>query len=87
MIDFRFLYEMDIPHRAVAVYQYLFFRANEDGQCWPSVPRIARDIKLSERTVRRAIGELREAGLIETEQQYRMSGGKSSLLFTIVKKR
>lgn len=87
MIDFSFLYEMDIPHHAVVVYQYLFFQANQDGQCWLSVPRIASDIKLSERTVRRAIGELRKAGLIETEQRYRMSGGKSSLLFTIAKKR
>lgn len=78
-----FLYRMDLPHRAVAVYVYLYDRANREGQCWSAVPTIAREIKLSEATVRRAIKDLRKAGLIETEQRYRMRGGKSSLLFQL----
>lgn len=78
-----FLYRMDLPHRAVAVYVYLYDRANREGQCWPAVPTIAREIKLSEATVRRAIKDLRKAGLIETEQRYRTKGGKSSLLFQL----
>ena len=78
-----FLYRMELPHRAVAVYIYLFDRANKEGQCWPAVPTIAREIKLSEATVRRAIRDLRKAGLVETEQRYRTKGGKSSLLFQL----
>ncbi|MCI9126181.1 MAG: helix-turn-helix domain-containing protein [Eubacterium sp.] len=78
-----FLYRMDLPHRAVAVYVYLYDRANREGQCWPAVPTIAREIKLSEATVRRAIKDLRNAELIETEQRYRTKGGKSSLLFQL----
>ena len=78
-----FLYRMDLPHRAVAVYVYLYDRANREGQCWPAVPTIAREIKLSEATVRRAITDLRNAELIETEQRYRTKGGKSSLLFQL----
>lgn len=78
-----FLYKMDLPHRAVAVYIYLFDKANKDGECWPSVPTISREIKLSEATVRRAIKDLRNAGLLETEQRYRTKGGKSSLLFKL----
>lgn len=78
-----FLYRMDLPHRAVAVYVYLYDRANREGQCWPAVPTIAREIKLSEATVRRAIKDLRKAGVIETEQRYRTKGGKSSLLFQL----
>ena len=85
MVDMRFLYEMELPHRAVAVYQYLFFRADREGQCWPAVPTIAKDLKLSEKTVRRSIKDLQKAGLIETEQRYRRSGGKSSLLFRVKK--
>ena len=50
-----FLYRMELPHRAVAVYLYLYDRANRDGECWPSIPTIARELKLSESTVRRAI--------------------------------
>ncbi|MGN0499678.1 MAG: helix-turn-helix domain-containing protein [Ruminococcus sp.] len=83
MSKFTFLYQMDLPHRAVAVYTYLHDRANKNGECWPSVPTIAKEIKLSQATVRRAIKDLRKAGIIETEQRYREQGGKSSLLFRV----
>ena len=44
---------------------------------------IAGDIKLSPATVRRAIKDLKNIGLLETQQRYREQGGKSSLLFKI----
>ena len=75
---------MDLPHRAVAVYTYLHDRADKNGECFPSVKTIAGDIKLSPATVRRAIKDLKEVGLIETKQRYREHGGKSSLLFKII---
>lgn len=80
---FDFLYRMDLQHRAVAVYIYLADRANKDGECWPSIPTIARELKLSQSTVRRALQDLRKAELLETEQRYRAKGGKSSLLFRL----
>ena len=64
-----------------AILSQLADRNGVTGQCWPAVPTIAREIKLSEATVRRAIRDLRKAGLVETEQRYRTKGGKSSLLF------
>lgn len=64
---------MDLPHRA-----------DKNGECWPSVNTIAGDIKLSPATVRRAIKDLKKAGLIETKQRYREQGGKSSLLYKIL---
>lgn len=51
---------MDLPHRAFTVYRYLLDRANKDGECWPSVNKIAGDIKLSPATVRRAIKDLKK---------------------------
>ena len=81
MSRLSFLYRMDLPHRAVAVYTYLYDRANKTGECWPSVKTIAGDIKLSPATVRRAIKDLKKAGLIKTEQRYREKGGTSTLLF------
>ena len=83
MSRLTFLYQMDLPHRAVAVYTYLYDRANKNGECWPSVKTIASDIKLSPATVRRANKDLKKAGLIETKQRYRVKGGKSSLLFKL----
>lgn len=77
------LYQMDLPHRVVAVYTYLHDRVNKNGECWPSVKTIANDIKLSPATVRRAIRDLKKAGLIKTEQRYREKGGKSTWLLRI----
>lgn len=84
MSRLTFLYQMDLPHRAVAVYTYLYVRANKNGECWPSVKTIAGDIKLSPATVRRAIKDLKNAKLITTKQRYRSNGEKSSLLFKII---
>ena len=81
-----FLYRMDLPNRAVSVYIYLFDRADKNGECWPAIPTIAKELKLSESTVRRASKDLKKAGLITTEQRYREKGGKSSLLYKLQKK-
>lgn len=78
-----FLYRTELPHRAVAVYIYLADRTNENNECWPAIPIIASDLKLSPSTVRRGIRDLKKAGLLETEQRYRKKVGKSSLLFRL----
>ncbi len=78
-----YIYRMELPHRAVSVYIYLSDRANKNGECWPAIPTIASDLKLSQSTVRRALRDLRKAELIETKQRYRTKGGKSSLLYKI----
>lgn len=83
MSKLTFLYQMDLPHRDVSVYIYLYDRADKNGECLPSVNTITGDIKLSPATVRRAIKDLKKAGLIKTEQRYREKGGKSTLLFRL----
>ena len=83
MRNFTELYRMDLPHRAISVYRYLADRANKDGICWPSIPTISRDLKLSESTTRRALDDLRKASLIQTELRYRENGGNSSLLYKL----
>ena len=47
------------------------------------IPTIVAELKLSQSTVRRALHDLRKAGLIEIEQRYRTKGGKSSLLYKL----
>ena len=88
MSRFDFLYRIGLPHRAVSVYLYLSDRANKDGEGWPvpAIPTVARELKLSESTIRRALWDLRNAGLLETEQRHREKGGKSSLLYRIREK-
>lgn len=77
------IYRSELPHRAVSVYTYLSDRANKEGECWPAIPTIARELKLSQSTVRRALQDLRKEGLISTEQRLRDNGGKSSLLYSL----
>lgn len=84
MRNFTHLYKMDLPHRAIAVYIYLADRANKDGICWPAIPTIARDLKLSESTVRRAVNDLRKQGLLRTNQRFRDNGGNSSLRYALI---
>lgn len=83
MSRINFIYRTELPYRAVAVYIYLADRANKNGECWPAIPTIASELKLSQSTVRRAILDLKKEGLLETEQRYRRGGGKSSLLYKI----
>ena len=85
MRSFTELYRMDLPHRAISVYIYLSDRAGKDNTCWPSIPTISKDLKLSESTTRRALNDLRRAGLIQTEQRYRENGGNSSLRYSLCK--
>lgn len=83
MQNLTHLYKQDLPHRAVAVYIYLADRANKQGTCWPAIPTIARDLKLSESTTRRAIHDLKKAGLLQKESRYRENGGCSSNLYQL----
>ena len=78
-----FLYNTDLPHRAISVYTYLYDRANKRGECWPAISTISKDLKLSSSTIRRGLKDLKKECLIVTEQRYRAKGGKSSLLYTI----
>jgi len=49
----------------VAVYCYLANRADKNGECFPSVRRIAEDLSISKSTVFRAFNELEESGSLE----------------------
>ena len=82
----NFIYNTDLPHRAVTVYIYLYDRANKQGECWPAISTISKDLKLSPSTVRRALKDLKKECLLETEQRYRTKGGKSSLLYKLSSK-
>ena len=77
------IYSDNLPSCAVYVYMYLVNRANTDGQCWPPVRRIAKDLSLSPSTVKRAIEDLTSHGYIKIEQRFRKSGVNSSLMFTV----
>lgn len=72
-----------LPHRAKAVYMYLQDRMDGQRQCWPSIPRIAADLRLSESTVKRALRELERQGYINRYRRKRENGGWTSNLYLL----
>ncbi len=74
-----------LSHRARSVYMYLHDRSNREQACWPSVKTIATELALSPATVKRAIQDLKEFGYIETTQRWRDNGGKSTLLYKLLR--
>ena len=74
----NFLYCMELPHRAKLVYLYLYDRRNKDNVTWPGLNTIARDLSLSRSTVKRAIQDLEDAGLVRKEAHYRDNGSATS---------
>lgn len=60
-------------------------RANKEGTCYPAIGTIARDLHLSASTVKRAVSDLEKDGFIRKKQRWRENGGRSSLLFEILK--
>ena len=75
--------DADLPARARLVYMYLQDRANKDGSCWPAVKTIARDLKLSRSTVKRALRDLEQTGYLKKQAQYRGTGSCTSNLYTL----
>ena len=80
---FTSVYTSELPHRARAVYMYLHDRADKDGKCYPAIGTIARELKLSRSTVKRAISDLEQSGHLRKEQRWRENGGKSSNMYYI----
>ena len=80
---FTEIYAKELPHRAKAVYMYLKDRSNKEGQCYPAISTVAKELQLSRRTVERAIDDLVRAGLVTKEQRWRENGGRGSPLFNL----
>ncbi len=75
------IYASGIRLRAKLVYYYLRGRCDKEGKCFPSVKTIARDLDVSESTVRRALRELESKGYLKKEQRYRKNNGNTSNMY------
>lgn len=83
MYNMEGLYQSDLPKRAILVYMYLSDRAGKEGRCFPAVPTIAKQTKLSEATVHRAIKDLEKGGFLYVTGRQRPNGADSSNLYTL----
>lgn len=83
MLIKRNIYDMCLPHRAVAVYMYLCDRAGKDGESFPSHSTIASDLRVSVSTVKRALDDLTRAGCLEKQARFQPRGGQRSNLYKV----
>ncbi len=83
MILPRRIYDLGLSHKAVSVYCYLANCADKNGECYPSVRRIAEDLSINKSTVFRAFNELEEQGLLKRFPRYHTQGGRRSSLYKI----
>ena len=83
MIFPRRIYDLGLSHKAISVYCYLANRADKNGECFPSVRRIAEDLSIDKSTVYRAFNELEERNLLERKARYHTQGGRRSSLYKI----
>ena len=72
--------DQDLSHRARTVYMYLKDRSDAGNTCWPSV---AEDLKLSRRTVQRALTDLERHGFLERTHRRRPNGSLTSNLYRV----
>lgn len=75
------IYASGMKLRAKAVYMYLRSRCDKEGKCFPSIKTIAKDLDLSQSTVKRALRELESNGYIKKIARYRENKGNTSNLY------
>ena len=75
--------DQELGPRAKAVYIFLKDHADKDGACWPGINTIAAGVSLSRSTVKRALDDLVQAGLVVKERRWRGNGSLTSNLYLI----
>ena len=83
MLQPRRIYDLGLTHKAIAVYCYLCNRADKNGECYPSVRLISKDLSLSKSSVFRAFNELERNGLLQRLPRYHPSGARRSNLYRL----
>jgi GntR family transcriptional regulator len=69
----------------VAIYTVLARYANRrTGECWPTIPRIARMLDLGRSTVKRYLHRLQKTGLISIEERWDEEGDRTSNRYTLL---
>lgn len=73
-----------VPLRARVVYRYLYDHCDHEHKAWPSVKTMVEDLLISESSIRRAMKDLEDVGLIRKEYTFRENGGCSSNLYYLI---
>lgn len=70
--------------RAVHVYGWLMKHANRDRRAWPRTEVLADMMGMAQRSVERAIAELRREGALQTSRRHAKNGAVLGLEFVLI---
>ena len=73
----------DVTAHMVLVYASLGTYTDREGTAFPSIPKVARRAKISERSTRTALRALEDLGLVETLRRGLATGGQTSNLYRL----
>lgn len=79
----NWVWGLELPPTPKLILMALADEADDDGNCWPSIKRIARKACVSDRTVRRTLKEYGDSGLLKVVPRTRSDGGQSSNNYTL----
>ncbi|WP_298863994.1 helix-turn-helix domain-containing protein [uncultured Sulfitobacter sp.] len=77
------LFDLDLTPAAFRTLAELCRMANTSGQCWPSLAQLGRRLGRSRASISTYIAELREAGVLTTEEQKMANGYNYRLRYTV----
>lgn len=79
------IYASNLKSRAILVMNYLIFRANKEGTCFPAIKTIAKECHISVNTVKRALDDLIKAGYVKKNVRFieEKNGAQTSNLYTL----
>ncbi|MEP1768380.1 MAG: helix-turn-helix domain-containing protein [Sulfitobacter sp.] len=77
------LFDLDLTPGAFRTLAELCRMANTSGQCWPSLAQLGRRLGRSRASVSSYINELREAGVLTTQEQKMANGYNYRLRYTV----
>lgn len=79
--DVQWHTQLDPQERAVI--DSLIYHLNDDGVCWPSIRTIARETRMSESTVKRALARVRSYGIVTITPQTSEDGSPGTNLYAV----
>lgn len=79
------IYASNLKSRAILVMNYLVFRANKEGTCFPAIKTIAKECHIGVNTVKRALDDLIKAGYVQKNARFieEKNGAQTSNLYTL----
>lgn len=83
--SFNRIFDIDVTAKSKLVYLYLCRMANSHAQCFPSRKTIAVACGFSVESVKRAMRELAENGLVCKEERFANTGRQTSNLYSIMR--